>query len=112
MAMKTFHVPINHPFIQQLTDLDLEFLDWSSALDNPKFYNKMKNTYFDDDFDEFEKEVEGDELTEEEQRMFENAQSNERNISQEIQSNNLPQDDDYIPMTEEHATQIDDWEEV
>lgn len=52
-AIKLFGVPITHPYIQQLTDFDLDFLEWSAAYDNPKFREKMQNTVYDDDFDDF-----------------------------------------------------------
>ena len=49
--MKTFNVPITHPFIQQLTDFDLEFINWSIRFDDPKVLDKYKNTVYDDEFD-------------------------------------------------------------
>lgn len=114
--MKTFHVPISHPYIQNLTERDLEFLDWSSALDNPKIYDKVKNTYYDDDFDEYEQEVEGDELTEEELALFGDGNSESvTDINRDINTSNLPHDDDYMPMEDDsiqHASNDDDWEEV
>lgn len=51
LAMKTFNVPITHPFIQQLTDFDLEFINWSIRFDDPKVLDKYKNTVYDDEFD-------------------------------------------------------------
>lgn len=49
--MKTFNVPITHPYIQGLTEFDLNFIDWSAALDDPKLREKIENTVYDDDFD-------------------------------------------------------------
>lgn len=114
--MKTFHVPITHEFIQNLTELDLEFIDWSAALDNPKVYDKVKNTYYDDDFDEYEKEVEDDELTEEELALFgEEKSESEVDITHGIKTENLTHDEDYASMEDDTVhTDIDndDWEEV
>lgn len=53
LAMKTFNVPITHPYIQQLTDFDLEFISWSTRFDDPKVLDKYKNTVYDDEFDEW-----------------------------------------------------------
>ena len=52
MAMKLFRVPMTHPFIQNLTEYDLDFIDWSTSLDNPKFFEKIKNTFYDDEYDQ------------------------------------------------------------
>lgn len=53
LAMKTFNVPITHPYIQQLTDFDLEFISWSTRFDDPKVLDKYRNTVYDDEFDEW-----------------------------------------------------------
>lgn len=52
-AIKLFGVPITHPYIQNLTKFDLDFIDWSSAYDNPKFKEKMQNTVYDESFEDF-----------------------------------------------------------
>ena len=110
MAMKLFHVPITHEYIQNLTDFDLEFIDLSTALDDPRVFEKLQNTFYDDDFDEYADEAEDDELTEEEKAMMEE-------IMKKNSKENENQTDDFTPVEnmKEDTTNFDnpdDWEEV
>ena len=108
-AMKLFRVPITHEYIQNLTEFDLQFIDVSTALDNPKFYEKIKNTFYDEEFDEYANEAEEDELTEEEKAIMEqvmNKGSSERNegvLTEEY--------DDFLPI-QDVVEDPNDWEEV
>lgn len=56
--MKLFNVPITHEYIQNLTEFDLDFIDWSTALDDPKFREKLENVFYDPDFDSWAEEDE------------------------------------------------------
>lgn len=51
--MKFFRKPINHPYIQNLTDFDLAFLEVSEILDDPKARDKLMHTFYDDEFDDY-----------------------------------------------------------
>lgn len=134
MAMKLFRVPINHPYIQSLTSFDLAFIEWSSALDDPKFRAKMENTFYDEEFDEFwdnpdsemwdeDFEEYSEEFIQPEQPDY--AQFGEENsidgnlISDEEITPEKPnynfteyEDDDFIEIPEGDSEEIQDWEEV
>lgn len=56
-AVKFFKVPFTHEFIQDLTEDDINLLEWSTARDNPKFNERLENTVYDDEYDEWEKAV-------------------------------------------------------
>ena len=107
--MKLFNVPITHEYIQNLTSFDLEFIEMSTALDNPKLRDKILNTIYDEEYDDFEKEVDSEELTKEEKKMMEEIMSKHR-VSQSEEDNS------FIPLSED-IQQVgkydpDDWEEV
>lgn len=105
-AMKLFNVPITHEFIQNLTEFDLEFIEMSTALDNPKLRDKILNTVHDEEFDDYADEVHGEELTEEERKMMEEIMSKQGHEP-------VAEEDDYIPLQEtEDYQDLDDWEEV
>ena len=134
MAMKLFRVPINHPYIQSLTSFDLAFIEWSSALDDPKFRAKMENTFYDEEFDEFwdnpdsemwdeDFEEYSEEVIQPEQPDY--AQFGEENsidgnlISDEEITPEKPnynfteyEDEDFIEIPEGDSEEIQDWEEV
>ena len=105
-AMKLFRVPITHEYIQNLTEFDLQFIDVSTALDNPKFYEKIKNTFYDEEFDEYANEAEEDELTEEEKAMMEQIMKQSSSDTTSDSTN-----DDFIPL-QEVEEDPNDWEEV
>ena len=97
--MRTFNVPIDHPVIQNLTEFDLSFIEWSTALDDPKLREKIENTVYDDDFDEW----------------YENCMNESGETEYTDSENNPPDinDEDYADLSETpKGTQIDDWEEV
>ena len=106
-AMKLFRVPITHEYIQNLTEFDLQFIDISTALDNPKFYEKIKNTFYDEEFDEYANEAEEDELTEEEKAIME--QIMKQNLSE--RSSDTTVEDGFIPI-QDVDEDPNDWEEV
>lgn len=56
-AVKFFRVPFTHEFIQDLTEDDIALLEWSTARDNPKFNERVENTVYDDEFDDWAKAV-------------------------------------------------------
>ena len=94
--MRTFKVPIDHPVIQNLTEHDLSFIEWSAALDDPKLREKIENTVYDDEFDDwYDKCMEDSEYTDSE---------NDAKITN---------DDEYIDLSEPlNENKVDDWEEV
>ena len=96
--MRTFNVPITHPIIQNLTEYDLSFIEWSTALDDPKLREKIENTVYDDDFDDwYENCMKGSEETE-----YTDTESNHPEVN-----------DDYADLSEiPDDSPIDDWEEV
>lgn len=113
--MKLFQVPISHPYIQNLTSFDLDFIEYSTLWDNPKVREKLQNTFYDEDFDEWADETEA--LTPEEEALF---HVNDDYKSGEVESllpddsisPELPTDDDYVPLESEMPTDIlDEWEE-
>ncbi len=113
--MKLFRVPISHPYIQNLTSFDLDFIEVSTLWDNPKIREKLQNTFYDEDFDEWADETE--ELTPEEEALFRaqgEANSSEvEHISEDtVISSDLSTDEDYVPLDSgivEDAS--DEWEE-
>jgi hypothetical protein len=113
--MKLFQVPINHPYIQNLTGFDLDFIEYSTLWDNPKIREKLQNTFYDDEFDEWADETEA--LTPEEEALF-NAQNASKDggvgeISDDTPTSpELPTDDDYVSLDNETLTdEPDEWEE-
>lgn len=121
LAMKTFNVPITHPYIQSLTEFDLEFIEWSSLFDNPKFLKKFQNTVYDSEFDQWYEEA----LQEEEAAAGGDDEDEETPPAQPTATQNktLPPDDDtFLNMGGElplnaisgHSTadDPDDWKEV
>lgn len=115
-AMKLFRVPINHPYIQNLTPFDLNFIEYSELWDNPKVREKLKNTFYDEEFDEWADETE--ELTPEEEALF--HEQNENNFG-EIEdksethfiSSECSESEDYVSLESEAPSDIvDDWEDV
>lgn len=108
-AMKLFRVPITHEYIQNLTEFDLEFIEMSTALDDPKLREKILNTVYDEEFDDYANEVEeNDDLTEEERKMMEEIMSKQK-------SKEDVEDDGFVPIesSEEYQGEDpDDWEDV
>lgn len=49
--MKFLKVPMTHPWIQQMTDADLDFIEMATRLDDPKELEKALNAFYDEDFD-------------------------------------------------------------
>lgn len=99
--MRTFKVPMTHPYIQGLTEFDLSFIEWSAALDDPKLREKIENTVYDDEFDEWYNScLDGDVKDE----------------YTDIDSESQVEYDDYADLSESlNETQLndyDDWEEV
>ena len=114
--MKLFRVPINHPYIQNLTNFDLDFIEYSTLWDDPKIREKLQNTFYDDEFDEWADETEP--LTPEEEALF-HAQNEPKigeveNISSDgSTSPELPTDDDYVALENDTQSDIlDEWEET
>lgn len=97
-AMRTFNVPIDHPIIQNLTEYDLSFIEWSTALDDPKLREKIENTIYDDDFDEWYNNC----MNESDDSKYTDCEDVIPEVS----------DDDYVDLSESSDDQIDDWEEV
>ena len=108
-AMKLFRVPITHEYIQNLTEFDLQFIDVSTALDNPKFYEKIKNTFYDEEFDEYANEAEEDELTEEEKAIMEQVMN--KGLSERNEDVFTEEYDDFLPI-QDVVEDPNDWEEV
>lgn len=113
--MKLFQVPINHPYIQGLTQFDLDFIELSTLWDNPKIREKLQNTFYDEEFDDWADETEA--LTPEEEALFhaQNA-SNSGDVGKvpinDFLSPELPTDDDYIPLNNDILEDVsDEWEE-
>lgn len=120
--MKTFNVPITHPYIQNLTDFDLSFIEWSSLFDNPKILKKFQNTVYDDEFDSWYEEA----LQEEEAAANGDDEEDEGTPPAQpttTQNDEQPlEDDTFLNMGEEvpldaisgHSTvdDPDDWKEV
>lgn len=105
--MKLFKVPITHEYIQNLTEFDLQFIEMSTALDNPRLREKILNTIYDEDYDEYEKESEEEELTEEERAMMEEI------MSKHGVHDNDSVKDSFQPLGESATDEDpDDWEEV
>lgn len=133
-AMKLFQVPINHPYIQNLTSFDLSFIEWSTALDDPKFRAKMENTFYDEDFDEFWDDPNSDlwdedfneysdEIVQPEQpdsaQFGEEPTNDETSINEDIntaEKSNYDfteyEDDDFTEIPEGDSEEIQDWEVV
>lgn len=113
--MKLFKVPINHPYIQGLTSFDLEFIELSTLWDDPKIREKLQNTFYDDEYDDWEQEIQP--LSPEEEALF-NAQKSTKNVNVEsnptegVFAQNLTTEDDYssLESTNEVPTS-DEWEE-
>lgn len=132
--MKLFQVPINHPYIQNLTSFDLSFIEWSTALDDPKFRAKMENTFYDEEFDEFWNDPNADLWDEEfEEYSGENAQTeqpdyaqidekpidDETSIKEDINTSENSNyefegydDDEFVEIPEGNSEEIQDWEVV
>ena len=90
--MKMFKLPINDERIQSLTEEQIDFMIWSSILDDPERVRKLDNYFYDPDFDsEFEKS--GDEDYEDE-------------------SYGIEDDEVLLSSSEEVVDDITDWEEV
>lgn len=105
--MKLFGVPITHKYIQDLTEFDMYFIDCSSALDDPKIYDKIKNTVYDEEFDEYANSTE-DELTDEEREEMNKI------LGIKTESENPSSNEDFMPIQSETnpIESSDDWEEV
>ena len=117
-AIKLFHVPMTHPYIQGLTEHDLSFIAWSEALDDPEFVKKLENTYYDDEFEEWANEELSDDTT-----VTSESDSGE-DLDQDL--NNLPEktkssgsqklstleDNEYIDIPSSDSKEVNDWEEV
>jgi hypothetical protein len=134
--MKLFQVPINHPYIQNLTSFDLNFIEWASAMDNPEFMQKMQNTFYDEEFDDFwenyDEEKYADDITGETYDEFEDGipskithfadqkgdiesstedKSRSTLNTQKTDENVLP-DDDFEELPDISGDNITDWEDV
>ena len=113
-AMKLFHVPMTHEYIQNLNEFDLEFIDWSYALDKPGVMDKLRNTVYDEDFDDYVNEVANDDLTEEEAKMMEDIISKQKDKDY-TQPEKLPTEEDndeFTPLDAQNGDNVDDWEDV
>lgn len=93
---KFYSLPLNDQRIQDLDPYDLEFIEYSMIADDPKQLNKLKNYYFDPDFDEWLEEFD------EEQKAKEKAK--------ESQNEDRQYGEKYEEVTADTET-IDDWEE-
>lgn len=90
---------MTHPSIQSLTEADLSFIEWSTALDDPKLREKIENTVYDDDFDEWYDSCMNGSVEPE----YTDTESNDT----------IVEDEEYTNMSESLGeTNIDDWEEV
>lgn len=52
-ASKIYGVPLHHPLLQELNVYDLQLMDYLEYFENPENEQEFKNSYRDDDFDEF-----------------------------------------------------------
>lgn len=50
---KLFQLPISHPLIQDMNLYDIDFYELSDIADDPKKLDKLRNTYYDPDFDDW-----------------------------------------------------------
>lgn len=124
LAMKTFNVPITHPYIQQLTDFDLEFIEWSSLFDNPKILKKFQNTVYDEEFDQwYEEALQEDEAAAQGKENDDEGEETPPAQPTATQGGDLPPDDDtFLNMGSDMplkaisghsmANDPDDWKEV
>lgn len=123
LAMKTFNVPITHPYIQNLTDFDLEFIQWASLFDNPKILKKYQNTIYDDEFDDWYNEaIQEDEAAAAEREGDESDETPPAQPTATQDGEELPDDDTFLNMGEDTplnaisgqstADDPDDWKEV
>ena len=117
-AMKLFQVPINHPYIQNLTPFDLNFIEYSGLWDNPKLREKLQNTFYDEEFEDWADETE--ELTPEEEALFHEQNSKKTTHMEEISeegviSSNYSATEDYASLEASETTPediSDEWEEA
>lgn len=94
---KFYHLPLNDQRIQDLDIYDLEFIEHSMIADDPKQLEKLKNYYFDPEFDEWLEEFD------EEQK----SKAPEAEISTEHNHKYGEEYEEVIAETEN----ITDWEE-
>lgn len=52
-ASKIYGVPITDPMLSELNIYDLIFIDYLTYFENPENEHAFKNTYFDDEFNEY-----------------------------------------------------------
>ena len=50
---KFYQLPLTDPSIQELDPFDLQFIEYSMIADDPKQLEKLKNYYYDPEFDEW-----------------------------------------------------------
>lgn len=65
---KLYQLPISDPRIQAINIFDLEFIEYSQVADNPKALDKLKNHFYDDEFDEWAEEFDKEMANEEEHK--------------------------------------------
>ena len=137
-ACKIFNLPPNDPRIKELTVWDLDFIEYSAIADDPKKLSRLKNYFYDPDYDdwvaEFDAEMSGSEeknnnefdFSEYEVHDEEEAseiaaeqfsEADDKNISHMTEEQNLlaeeEQDEEFISVVNDIGMpNINDWEEV
>lgn len=53
---KELQLPISSPLVQEMTSFELEFYEFSMLCDDPKALQRYENTYYDPEYDAWEKE--------------------------------------------------------
>lgn len=119
--MRTFNVPVTHPYIQNLTNFDLEFIECSTAFDNPKVLEKYLNTVYDDEFDDYWDETMSPKEEEYHEDVPLNSPPSAQNFHHSVAnySNGERFNGDIIKHSENANkeekitdTEVNDWEEV
>lgn len=139
-ACKTFNLPPNDPRIRELSVWDLDFIEYSAIADDPKKLSRLKNYFYDPEYDDWvaEFEAEMDENNKEKENPFDFSEyevhdeedspaemsyidenkSDDKNIRQSTEEQNLTeisqQDEEFVRVVSDEVgiPNINDWEEV
>lgn len=95
--------------IQEIDIFDLDFYEYSRICDDPKLLEKLENTYYDSDYDDWEAEFD-----KEQEQLQQNSQPPELPDSETIAWSEKPKQHQQKLPTEEYemgvnVEQINDW---
>lgn len=116
-----FKIPINDPRIQAMNEFDLAFYEYSMIADDPKLLDRLKNHFYDPEFDdwaeEFDKEQESDgksvwDFSEYEVKPLDMPDKSMLEYVKSHQDQNCEDDDDFEDLSAVVSTDIDDWEVI